>query len=83
MGEKLAGAWRKAGKDHFTFHDWRQTPGNNWWLQGHDYFRIMAATGHKIRTVFKRFNRVSREELKALTHGHYYGPQHQNQRGTI
>jgi hypothetical protein len=26
----------------------------------------MAATGHKTRRVFERYNRVSREELKAL-----------------
>jgi hypothetical protein len=83
MGEILAGAWRKTGVDHFTFHGWRQAAGNNWWLQGHDYFRIMAATGHKTRTVFKPRNTMSREELKTWTHGHYYGPQHQNHRGAI
>ena len=83
IGEIVEGAGRKAGIDHFTFHDLRRTAVNNWWLQGHDYFRIMAATGHKTMTVFKRYNTVSREELKALTHGHHYGPQHQNQRGAI
>ena len=35
-------------------------------MQGHDHFRIMAATGHKTMTVFKRYNTVSKEELKAL-----------------
>jgi len=35
-------------------------------LQGHNYFRIMSATGHKTMSVFKRYNSVSREELKAL-----------------
>jgi len=39
---------------------------NNWRLQGHDYFRVMTATGHKTMSVFKRYNSVSREELKAL-----------------
>jgi hypothetical protein len=39
---------------------------NNWRLQGNDYFRIMAASGHKTMHVFKRYNTVSKEELKAL-----------------
>ena len=39
---------------------------NNWRLQGQDYFRIMAASGHKTMHVFKRYNTVSKEELKAL-----------------
>jgi integrase len=53
----------------FTFHDFRHTAINNWRLQGHDYFRIMAATGHKTLNVFKRYNTVSEEELKALVGG--------------
>jgi hypothetical protein len=81
LGKILAGAWRKARMDPFTWHDLRQTARNNWWLQGQDYFRIMAATGRKTMTGFKRFNIVSREELKALTPGHYNEPQHQNRRG--
>ncbi|MFA5111683.1 MAG: hypothetical protein WC443_09775 [Desulfobaccales bacterium] len=44
----------------------RHTAINNWRLQGHDYFRIMAATGHKTLNVFKRYNTVSKDELKAL-----------------
>jgi hypothetical protein len=79
----LAGAWRKVGMDYFTFQAWRPTARNNWWLQGHDYFRIMAATGHKTRTVFKRINSVGREELRILTQGPSYGPQHQNHRGAL
>ena len=59
-------ACRRAGIEDFTFHDLRHTAINNWRLQGHDYFRIMAATGHKTMTVFKRYNTVSKEELKAL-----------------
>jgi hypothetical protein len=50
----------------FSFHDLRQTAINNWRLQGHDYFRIMAATGHKTLKWFKRDNTVSKDELKAL-----------------
>ena len=57
---------RRAGIEDFTFHDLRHSAINNWRLQGHDYFRIMAATGHKTMIVFKRYNTVSREELRAL-----------------
>jgi integrase len=59
-------AVRKAGIEDFTFHDLRHTAINNWRLQGHDYFRIMTASGHKTMHVFKRYNTVSKEELKAL-----------------
>jgi hypothetical protein len=48
----------------FTFHDQRPRAINNWRLQGRDYFRIMAAIGHKTWSVFKRCNSVSREELR-------------------
>jgi integrase len=57
---------RRAGIENFTFHDLRPTAINNWRLQGHDYFRIMAASGHKTISVFKRYNTVSKEELKTL-----------------
>jgi integrase len=59
-------ACRKAGIEDFTFHDLRHTAITNWRLQGHDYFRIMAATGHKTMSTFKRYNTVSQEELKSL-----------------
>ena len=59
-------ARKKAGIEDFTFHDLRHTAINNWRLQGHDYFRIMAASGHKTMHVFKRYNTVSKDELKSL-----------------
>lgn len=74
-------AVKRAGIEGFTFHDLRHTAINNWRLQGNDYFRIMAASGHKTMHVFKRYNTVSREELKALaggknsTNGDLYGDQ--------
>ncbi|MHB8067699.1 MAG: hypothetical protein ACYDIC_07345 [Desulfobaccales bacterium] len=43
-----------------------RTAINNWRLQGHDYFRIMTASGHRTMHVFKRYNSASKEELKAL-----------------
>ncbi len=62
----FATACIKAGIEDFTFHDLRHTAINNWRLQGHDYFRIMAATGHKTLSLFKRYNTVSKEELRTL-----------------
>jgi len=59
-------AKKRAGIEDFTFHDLRHSAINNWRLQGHDYFRIMATSGHKTMNAFKRYNTVSREELKML-----------------
>jgi integrase len=52
--------------EDFTFHDFRHTCINNWRKDGHDYFKIMAASGHKTMSVFKRYNMVDEEELKSL-----------------
>jgi integrase len=57
-------ACKRAGIVGFTLHGLRHTAINNWRLQGHDYFRIMAATGHKTMTVFKH-----REEGKIKSPG--------------
>ena len=62
----FATACRKAGIENFRFHDLRHTCINNWRLQGHDFFRIMAASGHKTMSVFKRYNTVLKSELRAL-----------------
>jgi integrase len=62
-------ACKRAEIENFHFHDLRHTFINNRRLEGHDYFRIMAATGHKTMSVFKRYNTVSRDELKALVGG--------------
>jgi integrase len=69
MKKSFATACKRAGIKDFTFHDLRHTAINNWRLQGHDYFRIMAASGHKTMSVFKRYNTVSKEELKTLVGG--------------
>jgi len=57
---------KKANIENFTFHDFRHTCINNWRKEGHDYFKIMAASGHKTISVFKRYNMVGEEELKTL-----------------
>lgn len=59
-------ACKKAGIANFTFHDLRHTCINNWRLQGHDFFRIMAASGHRTLEVFKRYNTVTEDELMRL-----------------
>ena len=59
-------ARKRAGIEDFTFHDLRHTAINNWRLQGHDFFRIMAVSGHKTMNVFKRYNTVSKDELRTL-----------------
>ncbi len=64
--EAFAAACARAGIEDFHFHDLWHCCINNWRLQGHDYFRIIAASGHKTLHVFLRYNTVSREELKAL-----------------
>jgi integrase len=66
MKRGFSTACKRAGIEDFTFHDLQPTAINNWRLQGHAYFRIMATTGHKTMTVFKQYNTVSKEELKAL-----------------
>ena len=62
-------ACKEAGIEGLTFHDLRHTCINNWRLQGHDFFRIMAASGHKTMEVVKRYNTVTEEELKKLVPG--------------
>lgn len=48
------------------FHDFRHTCINNWRKEGHDYFKIMAVSGHKTISVFKRYSMVDEAELKTL-----------------
>lgn len=59
-------AKKKAGILDFTFHDLRHCAINNMRLAGNDYFRIMAASGHKTTAVFKRYNLVTEKELSGM-----------------
>jgi integrase len=67
--EAFTSACKRAEIENFHFHDLRHSFVNNRRMEGHDYFRIMAATGHKTMSVFKRYNTVSRDELIALVGG--------------
>jgi integrase len=69
MTRSFVPACKWAGIEDFTFHDLRHTALNNWRLPGHDYFRIMEASGHKTMSVFTRCIAVSKEALKALVRG--------------
>jgi len=59
-------ACNKAGLKDFTFHDLRHCAVNNLRLAKNDYFKIMAVSGHKTTTVFKRYNLVTEEELSKV-----------------
>jgi integrase len=59
-------ACKKAEIQDFCFHDLRHCAINNLRLAGNDYFKIMAMSGHKTMSVFKRYNLVTEEELSAI-----------------
>jgi integrase len=60
----FAVACRKAGIDNVVFHDLRHTFVTNMRRAGVDYFRIMAVTGHKTMTVFKKYNTIDEADLR-------------------
>jgi integrase len=51
-------ACRQTGLVNVVFHDLRHTFVTNARRAGIDYFRIMAITGHKTMTVFKRYHTI-------------------------
>jgi integrase len=55
---------RAAGISNAVFHDLRQTFVTNVRRAGVGYFRIMAVTGHKTTSVFKRINTVVHRDLQ-------------------
>jgi integrase len=55
---------RKAGIDDVVFHDLRHNFVTNMRRAGIDYFRIVAITGHKTMTVFKRYNATDEADLR-------------------
>lgn len=62
-------ACRRALIKDFTFHDLRHCAINNLRLAGNDYFKIMAISGHKTMSVFKRYNLVTEDELVLIRWG--------------
>ena len=65
---KFQREWKRAvekiGLEDFHFHDSRHCSINNLRLAQNDYFRIMAISGHKTMSVFKRYNYVTEDELR-------------------
>jgi len=59
-------ACRNAGTQDFTFHDLRHCALNNLRLAGNDFFQIMALSGHKTMSCFKRYNLVTEDELRQI-----------------
>jgi integrase len=64
INHAFARACDKAGVENATFHDLRHTFVTNARRAGIDYFRIMAMTGHKTMTVFKRYNTIDETDLR-------------------
>jgi integrase len=64
--EGFDAACKRAGIEDFHFHDLRHCAITNWRRQGHDFIRIMAVSGHKTMNTFRRYNSVSKEELRSL-----------------
>jgi integrase len=67
--EAFEAARRNAGIEDFTFHDLRHTFVTNKRREGHQDFVIMKATGQKTTHTFRRYNTVSRDDLKGLVAG--------------
>jgi integrase len=57
---------KDAGIEDFHFHDLRHCAINSLRMAGNDYFRVMAMSGHKTMSVFKRYNLVTEEELSQV-----------------
>lgn len=59
-------ALKNAGIKDFVFHDLRHCALNNLRKAGNDFFQIMALSGHKTMSVFKRYNLVTEDELAGV-----------------
>jgi integrase len=59
-------ACQNAGIQGFVFHDLRHCALNNLRRSGNDFFKIMALSGHKTMSCFKRYNLVTEDELAKI-----------------
>jgi integrase len=63
-------SWKKvlkdAGIENFVFHHLRHCALNNLRRAGNDFFQVMALSGHKTMSVFKRNNLVTGDELAGI-----------------
>ncbi len=59
-------ACRAAKISDLWIHDFRHMCITNWRMQGHDFARIMAASGHTTTSTFLRYNIDTEEDIKKL-----------------
>lgn len=59
-------ACRNAGIEDLWVHDFRHICITNWRMSGHDFARIMAASGHRTTSTFLRYNIDTEEDIKKL-----------------
>ena len=64
MSHAFTRACKRAGVENATFHDLRHTFVTNARRAGVDYFRIMAITGHRTMSAFKRYNTIDEADLR-------------------
>jgi integrase len=67
-------ALKNAGITDFVFHDLRHCALNNLRKEGNDFFQIMALSGHKTMSCFKRYNLVTEDELAKIKWPEEEGP---------
>lgn len=63
--EVFARVCQEAGLANFVFHDLRHTATTNLRRAGVDALTAMKITGHKTLAVFKRYNTIDEQDLKA------------------
>jgi integrase len=78
MKHSFKSACRRASINNFTFHDLRHCALNNLRKAGNDFFQVMALSGHKTMSCFKRYNLVTEEELSQIK-----WPSHDRKVGTM
>jgi integrase len=63
--EVFARVCRDAGIENFVIHDLRHTATTNLRRAGVDALTAMKITGHKTMAVFRRYNTIDEQDLKA------------------
>lgn len=64
--QAFARAAEKAGVEDVTFHDLRHTACTEWYRAGVDASRIMKASGHATMAMFRRYTKITENELEVI-----------------